>query len=287
MKKIFSFFLLLLLITTLSTNVLAKEISQGSLDRLMNLTGLNAQMSLSPEAIAAGFESVLKQKGAPVANDRVITTKKLLRSVFNPSLILADIKKNIQRDISEQEASELLNWYNSDAGKLITRREIDASRPGAVNEMLSQASSLFANKKLIDIVNRIDTVAKVSETVFLFSKNTLQSLVLSSTIATNPSISEQGIKNLKIKLSEQDEQLQAKTKENSLMSLAYAYQNVDEQILEKYIAFLQQESSQKLTSDVLQSLRLTYQKALIEFAHKLIDELNRSTTTTNRMPRSE
>ena len=142
----------LLIVLFLSSPLSYAEISDESLNKILDLSGLTMQVNQFPGLIKVGMEQA-KQQGVPISDAEYSLMVTSADKSILPSKILGEIKKSLKQSINEEEAKKLLAWYESDLGKEITKAEEKASTPNAYQQMMQAAPSLLENSERVDFVS--------------------------------------------------------------------------------------------------------------------------------------
>lgn len=277
MKKILKFLILSAITLTFNT-AFADEITQASLDKIMALSGLNKQVAEYPGAIIAGVEQASSQQGTAIPDQKFNSIKNAVNTSFRSSTILKKIKSDIKNNISELEARELLEWYESPVGRKITQAEEAASKPESLQHMMSMAQSLFSDEERVKIALQIDSLMKSTETASFLHKNTLISVFTAFSTTMSPETSASQIAQLKSTIKSQEQQITENIRQLVVLSLVYSYRDIQVNDVELYTSFLAQATSLKFTSLVTKSMEHNLNMAISEMASKLALDLNEKTT---------
>ena len=112
------------------------EVSDKSIDKILDLSGLTVQVAQFPGLIKTGM-SLAMQQGEPLPE--INTMLKMVDETVLVSEILQGIRASLKSSLNENEAQQLLVWYESDIGKEITAAEEKASTPDAVKQIMQEA----------------------------------------------------------------------------------------------------------------------------------------------------
>ena len=264
-KKMWSLSLFIIMFTT--SAVFAADITKSSLDQLMSLSGLNKQISAYPEMVKAGMNEA-KRRGAQIPNDEFNAMQVAVENSFEPALMLAVISASIKKDISESDAKELLSWYKSDLGRVITKAEEDATTPTGYQNMISQAQSLFAEKERLNYALKMESLFNATDMAVKIQNKTNLAVYSAMTKSTNP-YKPIEIAEFKKQMAAQEVQMRANMKQLIILSFIYSYKDLDFASIEKYISFLEKDKTKKFNQSTMDGI----ESALVESADKLATSL--------------
>ena len=114
--------LLLLIIFVFTSPFSFAQVSDDSINKLMDLSGLTIQIGQFPELVKVGMEQA-KQHGTQIPEVEYNAILLSIEKSLLPTEILAEIRGELKKSISESQANEMLVWYESDLGKKITLAE--------------------------------------------------------------------------------------------------------------------------------------------------------------------
>lgn len=268
--------IILIAITFYAGIALSNEISSDSAYKLMELTGLNKQISNVPDIQIAAFEQAQKQQDSILTETELTEIKRILRKSFDPVATLAAIKHNIQTNITAAEAKSLLAWYESDLGREITKAEEDATTAEAYPKMMEEAKTLLSNKELVALSLKIDKLMGSTENAYLTYKNTILTTSTALLTVKDPSTSKEKIELLKKSLDGQKTQIKANVHQIVILSFAYYYKNISKSKVSKYISFLERPFTKRLIFTVNESMQQSTNKSIEKFATGLVDEFKKN-----------
>jgi hypothetical protein len=257
-----------LLILLFFTNfAFSGEITEDSLNKLMALSGLDKQISELPGIIQAELEQA-KQQGTPIPDTEFNEVKSSIVRAFEPSVILSTIGLEIKKNIPEQEAKDLLAWYESDLGRQITKAEEDASTHVAYQEMIKNAQALLADEKRVESAKKIDRLIDATGMAMQLQENAGLAVFTAISTAMNPGQSV-NTEDFKALMSAQEQQVRANVEQFVLLSFVYSYRDIDMASLDKYISFLERPNTKKFNDSVIKGLTHALNKSIDGMAKSL------------------
>ncbi len=264
-KKMWSLSLFIIMFTT--SAVFAADITKSSLDQLMSLSGCNKQISAYPEMVKAGMNEA-KRRGAQIPNDEFNAMQVAVENSFEPALMLAVISAKIKKDISESDAKELLSWYKSDLGRVITKAEEDATTPTGYQNMISQAQSLFAEKERLNYALKMESLLNATDMAMKIQNKTSLAVYSAMTKSINP-YKPIEIAEFKKQMATQEVQMRANMKQLIILSFIYSYKDLDFASIEKYIAFLEKDKTKKFNQSTIDGIKSALVESVDKFATSL------------------
>ncbi len=266
MKKVIQGASILIMIFILSI-VWAEEIAEDSLDKLMALSGLNKQIAEFPGLVQVGVEQA-RQQGSPISDAEFGEMQRSIESAFQPSEILSTIGIEIKNNISELEAKDLLAWYESDLGRMITKAEENASTPAAYQEMIKEAQSLLADEKRVKFAKKIDSLLNVTDMTMQLQENTGVAVFTAISTVMNPGQSV-NIEAFKAQMSAQEQQMRANIEQLVIISLVYSYKDIDMASIEKYVKFFERPNTKKFNDSVIKGMKYAFNQSIDKMAKSL------------------
>jgi hypothetical protein len=243
------------------------DVSDESVNKLLELSGLTEQVGQFPELIKAGMEQA-KQPGSPISDAEYTFMLSSINEAFVPEKITHAIGQSVKASMTQTEANQLLAWYESDAGRAITDAEESASTPEAYQQMMASAPSLLKKTDLVQTAKRIDVLLNATETTLQAQEQSSLAVYLALMTAIQPDTAVD-IAPFKAEMAAQKSQMQTEIQNMVVVSLVYAYQNVDPQNLQKYEAFLSDATTAKFHQVVLSSMSKAFESGAGDWGRTL------------------
>ncbi len=279
MKRVMQITLVLLMIF-IPYIVWAQDITKDSLDKLMALSGLNRQVAQFPGMVWAGVEQARQQR-SPIPDEEFREMRGPIEGAFKPSEILSTISTEIKSNISESEARDLLDWYESDVGRRITKAEENASTPAAYQEMLREAQSLLADEERVKFAKRIDRLVNATDTTMQLQEKTGTAAFTAISEAMNPD-RQVDIEAFKAQMAAQEQQTRANIEQLVIVSFVYSYKGIDTGSIEKYIKFLERRSTRKFNDSAIRGMEHAFTQSIDKMAKSLAIVLKKYTEKSNK-----
>ncbi len=261
MKKELYGLLLLLVVLFILSNFWTKKITDNSLNKLMVVSGLNKQVSKLPEFVCAYTEQV-KQQGLKITDAEFGALQRKIQNAFQPSEFLRTIAIEVKNNISESEAKDLFDWYESDLGMRINKAEENPSTPTTYQEMMKESQCLLTDKKRVKLVKKIADLVNAtdSQIQYLAVLNAVLMVVIEGRC--------NNIEFFKRKLTSQ----RAEIERIMIISLIYNYKDIDTDSIEKYIKFLEYPATMKFYESVHKGFQNAYNQSIDKMAKSLYKE---------------
>jgi hypothetical protein len=258
---------LLLTMILIPSIVWAGDIAKDSLDKLMSFSGLNKQVAQFPGMVRVGVEQA-RQQGSPIPDAEFVEVQRLIEGAFQPSEILSAIGKEIKSGISESEAKDLLDWYESGLGRRITKAEENASTPAAYQEMTKEAQSLLSDEKRVKFAKKIDSLVNATDMTMQLQEKIGVAVFTAISTVMNPD-QQVNIGLFEAQLSAQEQQVRANIEQLVIVSFVYCYKDIDIGSIEKYIKFLERSSTRKFNDSVIKGMNHALNQSIDKMAKSL------------------
>jgi hypothetical protein len=258
---------LLLTMILIPSIVWAGDIAKDSLDKLMSFSGLNKQVAQFPGMVRVGVEQA-RQQGSPIPDAEFVEMQRLIEGAFQPSEILSAIGKEIKSGISESEAKDLLDWYESGLGRRITKAEENASTPAAYQEMTKEAQSLLSDEKRVKFAKKIDSLVNATDMTMQLQEKIGVAVFTAISTVMNPD-QQVNIGLFEAQLSAQEQQVRANIEQLVIVSFVYCYKDIDIGSIEKYIKFLERSSTRKFNDSVIKGMNHALNQSIDKMAKSL------------------
>ena len=269
MKGIFKLLLPVILLSV--SSFCYAEVTDESLNKLLDLSGITKQVGQLPGAIKGVIQQA-RQQGTPIPDEDHKAMMITIDQSMLPSEMVAEIRAPLKESISEEEAKQLLVWYGSDLGKEITSAEIKASTAEAFQEMMQSAETLMQDLERLEYAMRIDMLLGLTNMTMDVNKQT--SIATHSAIMTamQPDIP-LDLEPLKAKMKAERAQTREAIKGMVLLSLVYTYKDLEIDKLNKYEKFLKDPITTKFNKMGIKGMNRALSSSVLKFTQALITML--------------
>lgn len=238
--------LLTILLSIASLNTFAAPI-----DRLMERSGLNAQIDQFPAQIEMGMAQ--GSNDGDLTADELTQLKQLTRHVFTAESLRNDIKQHLSDHMDKSTIKEALVWLDSPLGKKITTLESAASTPDAFAEMQQQAGDLSSRADRVNAVQRFDQATGATDAAIGMSTNVAIAITLPMVMRL-PAEQQPDVGTLVSLISKETEKQRQNYEPVVLMSFLYTYQSLTDEELEQYISFAESAPGQVYHATTFEAL---------------------------------
>lgn len=252
----------------LTCNVsLSASLTDSSLNKVLSLSGILKQVAEYPGMVNAGIDQA-HQQGPSIPENKLAGMKRAVEKAFIPEMFINAISEEIRNNITEEEATQIISWYESSSGRQITLAEEKASKPDALQKMINEAQALFSNTDRIRIVQEIDNLVGATDTTMQIQMDTAVAIFtsISSALGQNQ---EEFLENFKMQLTSQEEQMRQNAEQITILSFLYSYKNIEQNTIQEYIRFLEKPTTMKFTESVKKGMKYSFGKAINEMAESL------------------
>ena len=257
-----------LLITFGLSSLSWAEIDDQSLNKILISSGITAQVSQFPQLIKQGLNSAARP--SQKIPDSVIN---LMSSTVDDSILASDIleaiKLSIKHSLTQDQALQLLRWYQADLGTKITLAELNASSKSAFKEIIKESKSLLLNTKLVDFAKRIDTLYAVTDSTMDMQNISGAGIYMVVMTALRPS-NRASIAQYNTYLNASRKQLRAAIEQVIILSFVYSYKDLSAQQLSDYEVFLTRKATIKFHRSVVSSMNTQMSISVAKWADNLM-----------------
>ncbi len=266
-------FYCVLLSMFLSANVNADKISEKSLDKILQGSGLAAQIEQFPELIKVGMEEARGQEGAlpAFAYDLILAS---IDQTILASDILSGIRSSLRDEISQDEANELIKWYGSPLGKKISEAETKAANPEVYNEIAATEEQLLKDTQRLESAKRFDDLLNATAMNTDIQKHTSIAIFSAVMTAREPD-KEVDVAPFSAYLDSVAEQTKETIYKDILLSFIYSYKDIPLDELTVYEKFLNKKPSKNFNRVIVESMSREIENSITKWATSLTSILKR------------
>ena len=262
-----SCFVLIVLCLTVCTSISAKTISQSTLEKVMELSGINDQAAQLPAVIWAGV--LQAQSRQPLlAPPELSEAEQHIKKAFDITFILSVVRDEVRGDLSEEAAQEVLVWLESDLGKKITEHEKRASTPQAVAEMMSLARAHLADTERVERFKKYDSLVNaVGSTMQIQQKAAIASFAaIANAISPDPQAQ---IASYKSQIYAQENIMRANAEQIAAISFVHGYKDLPLAEIDKYLEFNSKRSSLTYSKAIQRGMRKSMNQGLEKMSQSM------------------
>lgn len=249
----------------------AGDLSDASLRKLLDLSGVNQQVAMIPEMIKGGARQAQEEaessgKAAPLSKQDYKELQDIFGEAFQPGTLLQAVAAAVSRNVSEADAKQVLAWLESDVGRKITQAEVDATNDEARGNMMNDAGALMADKERVELARKLDQLQHTTDDAITIEAQmaTVMYVSVSKRLRPDQAVDEKAFR--KQVMAGID---RANVEQATLTSFVYTYRNIDIPSLKKYIAFLEQPAARRFNDSLSTGLMEGMNKCTENAAEKV------------------
>lgn len=243
---------------------------------LMTATALDQVFTAFAETIASSPE----QQGVPLPADLARSWKETSYAVFQADEMQAALAAAFEGRFSDAELGDLGVFYRSDFGHRITALE-------TAIQVMSADEQLAARDEGIAIIEDLDAGSRrfqqIEEIMVLVSADVSQAMIGQGLRAMMASMAIAGARgDVQVPWDEIDAQVESmlpglreEVAATQRALMAYAYRDLDDDELERYVEFLRTEPARKFYALVGYSVGAIMEQRMSQFGEELAHRLNR------------
>tara|TARA_R110001592_G_scaffold6853_1_gene37786 strand:- start:759 stop:1559 length:801 start_codon:yes stop_codon:yes gene_type:complete len=249
--------LFIVLLFSLSLFAQAEKIEEGTINELIVLSGIKSQIEDLPTSVVA----MIHQGFPNLSNEKKNELAVIFGKVFNSDLVLKDIASDMQKNLTENEAKEVITWYESNTGNRIARAEEDASTPQAMIEFQKAAPQLMTNSELMATVQKLLEQTKVIEETIDIQETVMLATMVGMSQVRNPE-QDINVEQLKSIVTMQIDQAKSGVEQMVAAQLAFTYKDIDKASMNEYLSALESPAMKKFNNSNANGLRIALSNAL-------------------------
>lgn len=216
---------------------LAGDLSDATLNKLMDLSGTNRQVAMIPQAVQGGFNAGIQgtqesDQKLPLSKQDIKELKAAIADAFQVDPLLQATAAAIRKNVSEADAKQVLAWLESDVGRKITQAEVDATNDQASGNVMNDARALMADKERVEIARQMDKLlhATDEQIELMVQMETTMAVVVSKRMNPDQAVDEAAIRKRAAAGINR-----ANIEQAVVLDFVYAYRNIDIPSLKKYV----------------------------------------------------
>ena len=242
-------------------------------DELLEKSGILVQVEQYTNIIEAGIGQKLMQSPGMQNNPMISSLKASKDKAFEKSTIKSNVRSQVKQNLSESNMKKVITWLDSPLGKKITEMEKAASSPSAVQEMMTVAKKLALDVNRVSIMKRLDKATKQTDMAVEMMINS--QLLAMSTLS---SISQPGtpvsVNKMMGQLKKSSAQMRGVAEQQVVAAFLYAYRDLSEADLNKYIGFAESPYAVKYHEVTTTAITQQFLIGLRKFANDIGKQLN-------------
>ncbi len=249
----------------------AQPAHAGSIDELMEKSGLNAQIESIPEVVSVSVnQSVQANRDADPQG--LLHVQSVLQDAYDPDVMKDTLREHLAANLDDATMTGALEWLNSDIGARITQIEKDRSTPES--ELERQRFVAMIDSKDIpaarrEIMSALDDSVGGTDTLLDVMINTHKAVAMSA-MPYLPSDQRMTARQIDQKIEMSRPMMKRQYQGYVVDSMLFTYQELSQDELAQYLAFADSEVGTKYHKAVTGGLKVALTQAARSFSTNLI-----------------
>lgn len=245
--------------------VSARQVSNETLDTLLEVSGIYKQAHAIPLMVTAAVERTRtranRQKDGPLTDEDFDELEKSMGNAFQADDILKSTGDAIRKKVSEADAKKLIAWYESKEGRQITDAQKAAYLPAEQKDMIAHARALLADKPRVAIARRLKKLLHATGDAMKFRERAALALytAVSQKLQPNKPVD---VKAIKARLDARMAQRRPIMEKATTLVFVHMYRKLDMATLKRYEAFLKTPQARRFNDSARAGLMAGLDQAL-------------------------
>lgn len=229
---------------------------EAAVRELMVKSGIDKQSDSFSELVRAGMQQARQQHGGAADADHDALEAAAAKA-FSPTIIKTAVARAFTAGMTATDINAALAWLNSPVGTRITKMEEAASTAEAYAAMQAWAQGLKEGDLAparVELVRRLDRAVKATEFSVSMMMNSQLAIVAALT-ATQPAAEQaRTFEAARARIEQHRPQLLTNVQRTTLLSMLYAYRELPDADLERYIEFARSPGGSKYMEVAMKGL---------------------------------
>jgi hypothetical protein len=257
--------------------VAAAETGERQIDELMRKSGLWEQVGQLQAQMKAGSDDErerAKAAGSVDLGDRdYARLMAAMNEVYAPDRMRAAVSRELAATLSVADEKEVLVWLSTDLGRRITRLE---ERQGEVEQFQKteeEGPKVLAGlpKERVDKLRRLGEAIRIGDSTATMVINMGIATAYGAASAMPGGADEDALRALRSRFESQRPMIAAAMTERAILAYAYAYRELKDEELDRYIEFSETPAGRRYNDAAAQALDKALLQASLELGRKLGD----------------
>lgn len=242
------------------------------LDRLIELSGIEAQLAATPEAFKRDF---LVQVDGAFDDQTLREFESMIDRALASEVMVARLRSYLAARLSAEEVREVTRWYESDFGRRVTEFEVAASAPAALEAMLASMDTLLNDAQRVVSVQEIESHLQLVDynlALVMVTQGALLDAIVAAAgrEARIDRVSMQAMLDVKLAAIRPDVEY------STVAHLVYTYRELSAREMESYLGVLQQPAMENFNRSMMLGIARMFEEAFDEFAVRLGENIVQS-----------
>lgn len=212
---------------------------QEMISRIMDLSGLDVQIPQIADMLNSELVTAMSSLPENVAAEM----SDLIAISFDGDSMLATVKDEVSKSVSENELEDMLKWYSTDLGIQITKIEEQQQDAEELKLMQEQKKELFDNHLRVSLFEELDKASHITESSIDLQISMMKAMFKMMGKDEQSQEAKEYIKKNK-------KMMEETTQKSTLLSFLYTYRDLDDDEVDLYIDFLNKGTTQSFIKAV-------------------------------------
>ncbi|MBM96653.1 MAG: hypothetical protein CMI09_12530 [Oceanospirillaceae bacterium] len=254
---------LIILLLVVMAPLQAAMASDDRIDELLTVSGFDMQIQQMPDVLKMTLNH---EQQLP------LNLKKAFISAIDTSFDAQKFKNGVttrlKTNLSEQDLSTILAWYETPEAQKITAEENAASTPEAMMDMQMKAPTLIGDKDRMAFARRVDSLMGATDSA-MSTQEYIGIAILSAMAATSADAAGTDMDIMKSMLSSQMAQQRQLVSDQIAVQTVYTYRNIDDTTLANYEKVLNQPAFINFYRSALEGMNRSFEGFISDWTYQL------------------
>lgn len=265
-KRYLSSLLVLACLLAIAAGVSARQLSADTIDLLLDRSGVEHFLESLPLQVGEGLVAAIAEdpEGTALLADSVQTLRESANTIFAPGQLTPIIRQVLERRMSADQASEVVDWLESPLGARLTELENAATSPEFPQQLEAYLATFPDNQPTtdrIELLRKMDQAANITESGIEVVLHMQLALVV-AVVETLPEQQRPSVPEILRQLESERPYIEQMLKQMSFYSLLYTYREVSDADVRRYIQFLESRTGKVYQSSIIEGLDLALMQAV-------------------------
>ncbi len=227
--------LLAVLLVGMGANVRA----EGTIDRLMDVSGLRHTLEQLPAVVLVAFDA--PRPDIEMSAQVRVAMKDAARQAFRTDILLATARDHLERSLNKEQTASAIAFYETPLGRQLTQLEremADPSLSGAFDSYVQELAKRPPTHARMKLIEAYDAATGSSEAVLAVMESTALAVALGLN-ASQPRQAQLPSQDLQRRMREARPEIEAQARLHVMASVLYTYRRLGDAEFGDYVRFLE------------------------------------------------
>jgi hypothetical protein len=243
-----------------------QSLTDETIEKLIKVSGIEYQVESFPETLVTQL-SAINPDTINATDSQLDAIFAQLQKVSSVDLIKTEFRRVLQETLTEQQAKELITWYESELGSMIIAAERAGSSEESMVQMQQNASQLLEDQTRLPLALKILGSVDAGRLVVSTQKHLMTLVQVFTTKLNRPFV--ESITNTNTMNPEQIQQLKTAVEQQTTLFLLYSLKGFSVDQLNTYAETLEKQSMQLYHT----AFSIGYERGLSEYTTEVTGNL--------------